>query len=187
MSTQFPPMPVSNRLFAGDLVRFAAPVAEDYSTMAQWSTNAEYLRLLDGDPVRPETPEYFAQFKSTETSVNMHIRTLADDTLIGFMGLFNIKWPSLSAGLGMAIGDPAFWGKGYGTDALRLMLHYAFDELNLFRNYLDVLSYNTRAIRLYEKVGFVREGIQRQAFKRDGRRWDVYSYAILADEYYALK
>lgn len=183
----YPSMPVSGNIFTGELVRLAAPLPEDHAIMAQWSNNAEYLRLLDGDPVRPETPEFFANFKSSDTSVHFHIRTLADDRMIGFLGLFNIKWPSQSAILGMAIGDPAYWNKSYGTDALRLMLQYAFDELNLFRVSLEVLSYNTRAIRLYEKCGFVREGVQRQAFKRDGRRWDVYNYAILADDYYALK
>lgn len=184
-NAQYPTIPVATTIFAGDLIRFAPAVPEDYPIMAGWSNNAEYLRLLDGDPVRPETPEFFMQFKNTDTSVNFHIRTLEDDTLIGFMGLFNIKWSNQTCILGMSIGNPDYWGKGYGSDALRLMLQYAFDELNLYRISLEVLGYNTRAIRAYEKAGFVREGVQRNAFRRDGQRWDVYSYAIIEDDYRA--
>src|SRR5206468_7752591 len=77
------------------------------------------------------------------------------------------------------------WGKGYGTEATRLMVQYAFDTLNLNRVWLHVLEYNERGIRCYEKVGFKKEGLLRQEHFRDGRYWDTHLVAILRDEWLA--
>jgi RimJ/RimL family protein N-acetyltransferase len=79
----------------------------------------------------------------------------------------------------MGIGDRGAWGKGYGTEALRLALQYAFDELNLHRLTLTVIDYNERAIALYEKAGFRREGVFREFGQRDGKRYDMYLYGLL--------
>ena len=76
-------------------------------------------------------------------------------------------------------------GKGYGTDALRLVLRYAFHELNLFCVGLDVVGNNAQAIRAYEKVGFSQEGVVRSALLRDGQRHDFCRMGILRDEWLA--
>ncbi|MEL7657044.1 MAG: GNAT family protein, partial [Bacillota bacterium] len=70
-------------------------------------------------------------------------------------------------------------------EALRLLLRYAFDELNLYRVQLTVFSYNPGAIRLYEKLGFVREGVFREAVHRDGARHDMILYGLLRREWEA--
>ena len=84
------------------------------------------------------------------------------------MVLFNIKWRNQTAEMAIGIGDPALRGQGYGREALDLLLGYAFHELGLYRVGLTVLDYNTAAIRAYERVGFVREGVQREAVWRAG-------------------
>jgi len=86
------------------------------------------------------------------------IRTLDGDCLIGEIGLDGIKYTHGDAFVGISLGERDFWGKGYGTDAMRVLLRFAFTELNLRRVSLDVFEYNPRAVRSYEKVGFVVEG-----------------------------
>ena len=85
--------------------------------------------------------------------------------------------------MGIHIGERDFWGKGYGTDALRVLLHYGFDELNLQRVSLSVLEGNARAMRSYEKCGFRLEGRERQAWAYDGRRWDEIYMGLLREEW----
>jgi len=77
----------------------------------------------------------------------------------------------------------ADWGKGYGTDAMRVLLRFAFTEINLHRVSLTVFGYNPRAIRSYEKAGFVVEGRARQRLRRDGQWWEVVYMGILKDEW----
>ena len=82
------------------------------------------------------------------------IRTLDDDRIIGEIGLDGIRWTHGDCFVGIGLGEREFWGKGYGTDAMKIILRYAFTELNLRRVTLDVFEYNPRGVRSYEKVGF---------------------------------
>jgi RimJ/RimL family protein N-acetyltransferase len=180
---------INDSLFVGKLLRLAPILPDDTTTFAKWTENDAYLRMLDDDPARPLSPEAFAQFEggfiNAPNIFAFRLRTLADDKLIGFVVLGDIKWPNQTALLGIGIGDPAYWGKGYGSDALRLILAYAFRELNLYRVGLNVIGYNTRAIRAYEKAGFVLEGRLRGVIHRDGQRYDGLCYGILRDEWAA--
>ena len=88
--------------------------------------------------------------------------------------------------MGIQIGERDYWGKGYGTDALRVLLRYAFDELNLQRVSLSVLEGNARAMRSYEKCGFRYEGRERHAWAYDGRRWDEIYMGLLREEWEAM-
>jgi RimJ/RimL family protein N-acetyltransferase len=81
------------------------------------------------------------------------------------------------------LGEKAYWGQGFGTDATRTALAFAFGELNLHRVELEVFDFNPRAMRCYEKAGFRYEGIRRQAFFRNGRYHDIHLMAILDSEF----
>jgi RimJ/RimL family protein N-acetyltransferase len=85
------------------------------------------------------------------------------------------------------IGEREYWGKGYGTDAMNLLTRYAFMELNLHRVSLGVHSYNTRALRCYEKAGFRTEGAIRGETFREGRRSDDIYMGILRREWEILE
>lgn len=177
-------------LFQGELVRLTAANAErDAQTMASWSRDSEYGRLLDSDPALPKsvksTQENIARWMETDRpdGIGFVIRTLADDRLIGFVGLNGIRWKDGDAFIGIGIGEREYWGNGYGTDAMRVILRYAFTELNLHRVSLNVFEYNPRAIRSYEKAGFTIEGRERQVLCRDGRRYDVIGMGILREEW----
>ncbi len=103
--------------------------------------------------------------------------------LIGSCGLMNIDSRNRHAELGINIGDKRYWNQGYGTEAMRLLVRYGFETLNLHRVYLRVFETNRRAIRAYEKAGFIHEGRQRQAEFRDGKYIDMLVMSLLRDEF----
>ena len=108
-----------------------------------------------------------------------------DDRPIGTIGLFELDLTDGGAGLGLSIGAPADRGHGHGTDMLRALLWFGFGYLRLERIWLDVYDFNPDARRLYERVGFVHEGILRHAAFREGRYVDFHRMSILADEWRA--
>lgn len=112
------------------------------------------------------------------------IRTLDDNRLLGDINLDVINnWGSRNSFVGIGINDREDWSKGYGTDAMKLILRFAFTELNLNRVTLTVFEYNPRAIRSYEKAGFRHEGRMRKALLRDGKRWDMLYMGILRTDW----
>lgn len=181
---------MNTNLLEGKLVRLTAANAEkDAEVMARWSRDSEYGRLLDTDPATPRTAKQAKEGiekwmeREEPDSFQFMIRTLADDRLIGFVGLRHISWNNGDGWVGIGIGDRNDWGKGFGTDAMRIILRYAFTELNLHRITLGVFAYNPRAIRSYEKAGFKVEGRERQFAQRDGKRHDVFYMGILRQEW----
>lgn len=105
--------------------------------------------------------------------------------LIGSIRLWRVSERNRSAMLTIFIGQKECWGRGYGTEALRLILREAFGRMNLQRVELHVFDFNQRAIRSYQKVGFVQEGIRRHALLRGRTYFDVIVMGILRDEFLA--
>ena len=178
---------LDNNLLTGKLVRLAAIDPEHAATWAKWQTNSEFMRLADMDPA------IFQSIKATRAWMEKHlddwlehefsIRTIEGDLLIGTTGLGgNLKFHG-DAFVGIGIGDPAYWGKGYGTEAMKLVLRYAFMELNLQHVSLDVFEYNQRALHSYEKAGFRVEGRMRNMLLRECKRWDMVFMGILREEW----
>jgi RimJ/RimL family protein N-acetyltransferase len=108
-----------------------------------------------------------------------------DGRNIGGIALHRIDWRDRRATLAIGIFDRRFWSNGYGSEAIRLLLGYAFDTLRLHRVGLRVLEYNARAIRAYEKCGFVQEGVERESALVDGRWYNDVMMGILDSEYRA--
>lgn len=111
---------------------------------------------------------------------------LEDDEPVGRTDLFDIDRRHGSACLGITIGDPAMWNKGYGTDAVRALVDFAFGQLRLERVWLDTDAHNIRAQTAYKKAGFVREGVLRHTFYQDGQWSDDVRMAMLRDEWEIL-
>ena len=103
--------------------------------------------------------------------------------IIGNSGFFDFDWVARSAEVGIMLGDKSIWNQGYGTEAMTLLLRHAFRTLNLNRVSLHVYAYNLRAIRTYEKVGFVQEGRLRQAVYKFGKYNDMSIMSVLREEW----
>ena len=101
---------------------------------------------------------------------------------IGNCGFHAIDWRNRSVELGIAIGEKRFWNQGYGSEAMRLLVKFGFETLNLHRIWLRVLANNLRAIHSYEKVGFVHEGRMREAEFKNGSYADTLLMSILESE-----
>jgi RimJ/RimL family protein N-acetyltransferase len=175
-------------LLNGELVRLTAEEPDLIAEMeVKWSRNSEYVRLLESWPARlfsrQKYKEWLDKWIEGEPGYGFGIRTLEGDRLIGQIGLDGVDWTNGDAFVGIAIGERDDWGRGYGTDAMRVLVRYAFLEMNLRRLSLTVFEYNPRAVRSYEKVGYKIEGRQRGALNREGRRWDIIFMGILRDEW----
>ena len=177
-------------LFTGKLVRLAAPQSDDHTLFAEWTLDDVYLRTLDNDPARPLSAEAHARweqgFVDAPNVFHFRVRTLDNDTLIGMVVLGDVHLTNQTASLGINIGNAAYRGKGYGTDAMRLIVGYGFRELNLHRITSSTISYNIASIKVHEKVGFKREGVQRESIQREGQRFDVIHFGLLRHEWTAL-
>ncbi|MCP8967393.1 GNAT family N-acetyltransferase [Ectobacillus ponti] len=173
-------------LFAGTSVKLAAPREDDLEIMSRWQEDAEYLRNVDTDIALPKSKMQLQEdARRSSGSAHFHLRTIEDDRFIGFAVIHSIEWNNQTGMLAIGIGEAENRGKGYGSEALQLILRFAFHELNLHRVGLDVISYNKGAIRAYEKAGFRQEGCMREAVYRNGRRYDRLIMSILRPDWLA--
>lgn len=106
---------------------------------------------------------------------------------IGNCGLHKINWKDRDAEAGMAIGEKSFWSKGYGSEALGLLLKYGFDQLNLHRISAGAYGFNERSINTLQKNGFEIEGKARLSVFKNGKYWDKILLGILRDEWLGAK
>ncbi|MFL7840279.1 MAG: GNAT family N-acetyltransferase [Candidatus Promineifilaceae bacterium] len=178
-------------VYRGELVRLTAvDPQKDAPLFAAWQRDAEYARLLDSDPVRlwsaGQNQEWLEKQQKDDgfDGIQFMMRTLEDDKAIGFVELGGISWHNGSGWVGIGIGDRAYRDKGCGSDAMRILARYAFEELGLHRLNLNVFSYNTRAIHVYEKIGFQVEGRIPEALHREGKRWDLIFMGLLREEFF---
>jgi RimJ/RimL family protein N-acetyltransferase len=178
---------MDTQLLQGEQVWLGALNLSDAAVIARWENDSEFLRLMDSGPARPrseaEIQRWLESAAKSRSDYTFGIRRVATDDLIGWAQLDGIDWIHRSTSLGIGIGPRQHWDAGYGTEAMRLLLGFAFDELNLHRVYLTAFSYNARAIHLYEKLGFTLEGRYREHLERDGQRHDMLLYGLLRHEW----
>lgn len=181
------------QLLRGKLVYLTV---EDPQIMAdafsRWSLDTEYWRLLTSDAALPRSSKSIKEWlekdlgKENPKLFLFAIRRLEDHQLIGQIDLDIVLWTHRESFIGIGLGERDYWGKGYGTDAMRVILNYAFSELNLDRVSLNVFDYNPRARRSYEKAGFEEEGRSREFLLKDGKRYDLIFMGILRSEWEEL-
>lgn len=178
---------LERNILQGEKVRLTAVEKEDLAAISRWYQDAGFARLFDATPAAPKSATQLARWlEEAEKAQNGYlfaIRPLDQETLLGYLELDGILWTNGSAWLALGLGQRDKWGKGYGTEAMQLALNFAFNELNLHRVQLSVFAYNERAIALYEKLGFVREGTYREHVRRDGSYYDMYLYGLLRREW----
>lgn len=176
--------------FEGKFVRLTVFEPErDSEPFARWNQDSEYQQLLSSGPSTLWTPKQIKEWieKHFDQMYSFTIRAREGDRAIGNLDLSGINWPAGDAWVGIGIGEREYWGKGYGTDAMNLILRFAFETLNLKRVSLTVFEYNERAVHSYEKCGFQPEGRLRQWMQRAGQRYDLIFMGILREEWEALQ
>jgi len=195
-------------MIIGERIRFRAVERDDLPTFVKWLNDPEVQQgILIHQPISQAREENWfdgmIKRPDDEHIMGIEVRLPGERTglpgvkgneqgaqggeeawkLIGNLAFNDIDWRNRSSEFGIMIGDKTYWTQGYGTEAVRLLIKHGFNSLNLNRIFLRVFENNPRAIRAYEKAGFVHEGRERQAEFRDGRYIDVLLMSILKDEF----
>ncbi len=175
-------------MISNDRLRLRAMRRADLPLFVSWLNDPQVIEgLIHYIPLSLEDEEawYESMRKRPreEHPLMIEIRTAKGWEPIGNCSLMDIDWRVRQAEFGIVIGAKQHWNRGFGTSALKLMLKHGFHTLNLNRIYLRVHATNQRAIRSYEKAGFVREGTLRQAHYHDGAYVDVIFMGVLRDEW----
>lgn len=176
-------------MYEGRLVRLRAYRECDAEAAQTYLNDAETRAYLSGDAPFPytlaEEKKWIEGQSARKDTYSFAIETLAEGKYIGGCGYNAVEHKNRRCNVGIFIGDKDYWSRGYGSDALGLLLALAFDELNMHRVDLDVKAYNPRAIRCYEKLGFVTEGRFRDRVFHEGRYHDELHMSILEHEWRA--
>lgn len=199
-------MGIENSLFEGQLICLA-PIdhEKDAEVESKWTHDAGYLRMLD---TRPAVPLCAAKVKKNYEAIEKEmgeagnvfhftIRTRPanagageqagkDSRLVGFARIYWVEWSHGAGVVKLGIGETADRGQGFGSEALRLLLRFAFREINLYRLSALISQDNPVALHLFQKAGFVEEVRRRKALYRDGRRFDLIHVGILREEWERL-
>ena len=183
-------LPEPRPIIRGERVYLRATERSDVPTFVRWFNDADVLRnLAMSSPMSLAAEEgWFDRMLAAQGTTDLHfvICLLADDRPIGTTGLHAIDRANGTAEFGIAIGEKAEWGKGYGTDATRAICDFGFGELRLERIGLYVYAGNERGRRAYEKAGFTFEGTLRRAHFTRGEHIDIHVMSVLRDEWLAL-
>lgn len=178
-------------MLSGQLVRLREYRRSDTARAQAFINDPEVARMINVGNPYPYNFESELSFVEGQSSIsptyNFAIEVLENGLYIGGCGAHNVNWRNRSAVVGIMVGDSAYWGRGYGTDAMQLLLRFLFEQMDMHRVSLQVFGYNQRAVRSYEKCGFVQEGVHRDAIYYDGRYHDEITMAILSTEYCAAK
>ncbi len=178
-----------DQMLEGKMVRLRALESADLERAYTWINDREVTRYLTARyPMSRQDERRWledAPSNGFANGVRLAIET-KDGVHIGNLDLNQTRPEDCKAGLGIMIGDKAYWSNGYGTDAIVTLLRFAFHEMNLNRVWLHVFEFNERAFACYEKCGFREEGRLREHVFSEGRYWDVLVMGVLRKEFEAL-
>lgn len=158
---------------------------KDIDFINKWRNDREILDFL-GAPYRYISEDIDFEwiekyYLSRDNNIRLAIRNKHSDDTVGVVYLLNINWINRSCEIALMIGNKSLQGKGLGLFSLKEAIKHAFNDLNLNKIKLTVLSYNNRAISLYKKVGFVKEGLLRKEVYKNGRYCDLIQMAIFRE------
>ena len=173
-------------MLEGKQVKLRAIERDDLPTLLQFRNDLEVELAGGGDPPEPQSLERIQKdFERGEREFGgIGFAIEADRKLIGQCGLFNVDETARHCELGVTIGNKSYWGRGYGREAVALLLDYAFRFRNFRRVWLEVNASNERAIRSYKACGFVEEGRLREHTFSNGRYVDVIQMGVLREEWH---
>jgi RimJ/RimL family protein N-acetyltransferase len=175
------------RLFESERFRLRSTTEQDCELLHTWWLDPLVMVLQSpGAALLKDRDSILSMFRDwsqvKDSGLGYSIALRETNQLIGHVALWGITPKDQCANFGILL-NREVWGQGYGTEAILLVLHYSFRELNLHRVQLEASAENTRAIHCYQKAGFREEGRRRQAHFRDGKWQDQIMMGILADEF----
>lgn len=176
---------MQNPFIVGDNIYLRPLEMDDIDSFILWLNDQEVRKyLMRTSPLNKiREKEFVEKLYRDDRDIILGITLKENNQLIGNIGLHGISITHRHAGIGIFIGNKGCWSKGYGTEALKLILDHGFNQLNLHKISLTVLDFNARAIRAYEKSGFKKEGVFRDHVYRNGKYCGVYSMSILESEW----
>jgi len=170
-------------MLRGTHVTLRAMRRDDLPRLNAFNNDVAFELAGGGDPPLPQSLERLeAEFDSSTGNGGRDGTSFAievDGVMIGQCALFNLHPVAHRMELGITIGDQNYWGKGYGSEAVQLLVDYGFCHHNLHRIFLEVHARNERAIRAYQACGFVEEGRLRQHVWSDGSYDDLVIMGVL--------
>jgi RimJ/RimL family protein N-acetyltransferase len=164
-------------MYYGEKVCLRAYKEEDISIASKYVNDKELKKFLVTTIPFPmtywEEEEWIKSQKSNnEGNYNFAIEDIETNKYIGGCGIQNVNWLARVATVGIMIGDKDYWGKGYGTDAMKVLINFIFNDMNINKIRLGTFSFNERAIKSYEKCGFKVEGVLKDEIFKDGKYYD---------------
>ena len=157
---------------------------DDLNHIMRWSEDEE-IRKMTGEVnpmTRPEAEDFYKKVEADKNRVWFAIVRRNGARVIGEAGLLRMFEPWRCTDMTVILGEKDAWGQGYGAEAGRLILDYAFGELGFHRVSVGVVGFNERAIRFWKRLGFREEGVQREGYYCDGRYSDFVMMSILESE-----
>ena len=165
-------------VYEGRLVRLRAFDSSDLNKYQDFRNDYEVMRSASGGILYPSTAEDAAREMSGSTSYTageyqFAMETKTDRILIGQCGFIKVNWKNRTGEIGILIGEKAYRGKGYGTDAVEVLCRFGFGEMNLRKIKASVFDFNAPALRCYAKCGFEKEGVLQKEIYREGAYHDM--------------
>jgi len=175
-------------MLKGKRIKFAPLDRKHIDIFLKWFNDPEITQYLEMyKPItRDWEEEWFDALKHKEDMVHFSILLLDQENpekIIGNCAIHKINYKNRACTCGITIGEKEYQNKGYGTEAMEMLVEYGLNTLNMNRIELSVWEYNTRAYKTYQKVGFVEEGRRRQARYNDGKYYDEIIMAILREDW----
>ena len=174
-------------MLQGERVTLRGITRDDLPRLCRFNNDLAFELAGGGDPPMPQALERLQADFDREVAKGGRDGAVfaieADGICIGACGLSNVNDTAHTAELGIGIGDPAYWGRGYGREAVQRLLDYAFRLRNFRRVWLWVHADNERAIGAYRACGFAGEGRLREHVWSDGRYVDAVQMGVLRAEW----
>lgn len=175
-------------MYRGKKVILRAYEKEDIAEAHRLFNNLEFQKLLNTHLILPLSYEDEEKFilemnNNKNNGYNFAIEAIDESKYIGGCGYFKYRPKDGTTWIGIAIADNKYWGKGYGSDALKVLINFLFNELNIRKITLGVFSYNTRAVKCYHNLGFKEEGCLKKNLYRDGKYHDELIMSLFKNKY----
>lgn len=175
-------------MLSGKKVYLTTVEEENLEQMRKWRNEPGLRRYFREyrEISRTMQKKWFEKINNDNNQVNFEIHDASSGKIIGHCGLYYINWVSRTGEFGIYIGDKEYRSGGYGSDTLRTLVKYGFEDLNLNRIWCEVYD-NNSSIEVYKHLGFKMEGTLRQNYYNEGRYWDSHVLGMLKSEYESNK